>query len=70
MFADHLLNSGAIGLQAHHLALGEQVGTMLGEGRQHAVASSLTFAGLRAQKGLARLASLGVIAGHRQVIRV
>ena len=70
MLGDHLLHLGAVGLQAQHPAFGQQVGAVLGDGGQHAVAGGVVFARLVAEIGLAGGAALGVIAGHRQVVGV
>ena len=70
MLADHLPDLGAVGLEAHDPAFGQQVGAVLGNGGQHAVAAGVVFARLVAEIGLAGGTAVGVIAGHRQVVGV
>ena len=68
MLADHLPDLGAVGLQAHHPTFGQQVGAVLGNGGQHAIAAGVVFARLGAEIGLTGGTTLGVVTGHRQVI--
>ena len=68
MLADHLPDLGSVGFYAQDPTFVQQVGTVLGNGRQNAIAAGVVFARLLAQVGLAGDTPVGVIAGHRQVV--